>query len=115
LGENADIDSQGVSFSDNPNIAPYKIIYILLGGLAIFVGLAVFIWMPDSPMTARFLTEEERIACLERVRNDQGGVANKSIKKEQIIEAFTDIRTWLIVLSLMLGTCCNLVWEDETS
>jgi len=97
----------GVSFSDNPHIAPYKIIYILLGGLAIFVGLAVVTWMPDSPMTARFLTEEERIACLERVRNDQGGVANKSIKKEQIIEAFTDIRTWLIVLSLMLTNIPN--------
>ncbi|KAF9068372.1 MFS general substrate transporter [Rhodocollybia butyracea] len=97
----------GVSFSENPHIAPFKIIYVLLGGLAMLVGFAVLLWMPDSPMTARFLTEEERIACLERVRNDQGGVANKSVKKGQIVEAFTDIRLWLIVLSTLLVNIPN--------
>lgn len=94
---------QGISFSDNPRIAPYKIIYIILGGLAIFVGIAILAWMPDSPIHAHFLTEDERIAAVERVRNDQGGVVNKKIKREQIIEAFTDIRTWLIVLSTLLS------------
>ncbi|KAF9075920.1 MFS general substrate transporter [Rhodocollybia butyracea] len=92
----------GISFSDDPHIAPYKIIYVLLGGLAILVGFTVLIWMPDSPMSARFLTAEERIAALERVRNDQGGIANKRIKKAQILEAITDVRTWVIVLSTML-------------
>ncbi|KAE9410394.1 MFS general substrate transporter [Gymnopus androsaceus JB14] len=84
----------GVSFSDNPNLAPYKIIYILLGGLAIVSG-------DSGPCLDARLTEE-RIAALERVRNDQGGVSNRKIKKSQIIEAFTDIRSWLIVLSTIL-------------
>jgi len=97
----------GVSFSDNPNLAPYKIIYILLGGLAILVGIVVLVWMPDSPVYAHFLTKEERIAALERVRNDQGGVSNRKIKKSQIIEAFTDIRSWLIVLSTILTSIPN--------
>lgn len=49
------------------------------------------------------LTKEERIAALERVRDDQGGTANKRWKKDQIVEAVTDIRTWLIVLSTLLS------------
>ena len=63
---------------------PYKTIYILLGGLAIVVGICVLIWLPDSPVHAQFLTKEERIAALERVRDDQGGTENKHFKKEQV-------------------------------
>ena len=77
--------------------------YLLTGGLAVVVGIVVMIWMPDSPVRARFLTEQERIAALERVRDDQGGTENKRLKTKQIIEALRDIRTWLIVLATMLS------------
>lgn len=75
----------------------------MLGGMAIAVGIAVLIWMPDSPVHAQILTREERIAAIERVRDDQGGTENKTIKKAQIFEALTDIRTWLIVLSTLVS------------
>jgi len=97
----------GISFYSGSRLVPYKIIYILLGGLAILVGLAVLIWMPDSPVNARFLTKEERIAALERVRDDQGGTENHHIKKEQIYEALLDIRTWLIVLAVLFTSIPN--------
>ncbi|KDQ64845.1 hypothetical protein JAAARDRAFT_188129 [Jaapia argillacea MUCL 33604] len=96
-----------VSFSTSRAIAPYKIIYLLLGGLAILVGLAVVIWMPDSPVHAQLLSKEERIAALERVRDDQVGVENHTLKKEQVKEALLDIRTWLIVLTTMLTSIPN--------
>jgi Na+/melibiose symporter-like transporter len=94
---------QGISFYSGTRLAPYKIIYILLGALAIVVGICVLIWLPDSPVHAKFLTKEERIAALERVRDDQGGTENHKIKKEQIFEALLDIRTWLIVLTTLLS------------
>ncbi|TFK73165.1 MFS general substrate transporter, partial [Pluteus cervinus] len=97
----------GISFDNSRVLAPFKIIYILLGGLAIFVGICVLIWLPDSPVQAKFLTQEERIAALERVRDDQGGTANKTFKKHQMIEAFTDVRIWLIVLSQFLISIPN--------
>lgn len=64
----------------------------------------MLIWLPDSPVHARLLTREERIAALERVRNDQGGTANHRWKKDQIIEAVTDVRTWLIILTTIMST-----------
>jgi len=97
----------GISFYSGKRIAPYKIIYILLGGLAIIVGICVIAWLPDSPVHARVLTKEERIAAIERVRDDQGGTENKKWKKEQIIEALTDVRTWLIALTTMLTSIPN--------
>lgn len=98
---------QGISFYTGKVLAPYKIIYIVLGGLAIVVGICVLIWLPDSPVHAQFLTKEERIAALERVRDDQGGTENKTLKKYQIFEALTDIRTWLIILTTFFSmfTC----------
>ena len=78
-------------------------IFLLLGALAILVGIVVLVWLPDSPVHAKMLTEEERIAALERVRNDQGGTENRKFKKDQVIEALLDIRTWLIVLTTMLS------------
>ncbi|EIW61735.1 MFS general substrate transporter [Trametes versicolor FP-101664 SS1] len=97
----------GISFYDGHAIVPYKIIYILLGGLAVLVGVCVVIWLPDSPIHARAFTTEERIAILERVRNDQGGSENKHWKKDQIIEALTDVRTWLIVLTTLTTSIPN--------
>ncbi|KAL4241586.1 MFS transporter superfamily protein [Abortiporus biennis] len=97
----------GISFYSGNRIAPYKIIYILLGGLAILVGLAVLVWLPDSPVHARILTTEERIAAIERVRDDQGGTENKKWKKDQIIEAVTDVRTWLIALTTLMTSIPN--------
>ena len=75
----------GISFYDGHALAPYKIIYLLLGALAIVVGLCVLIWLPDSPVHARVLSKEERVAVLERVREDQSGTTNKHWKKDQCV------------------------------
>ncbi|KAJ8698224.1 hypothetical protein PTI98_004958 [Pleurotus ostreatus] len=53
------------------------------------------------------LTAEERIAALERVCDDQGGTENKKIKRDQVVETLLDIRTWLIVLTVMLTSVPN--------
>lgn len=94
---------KGISFYDGHGIASWKIVYLLLGALAIIVGVCVLIWLPDSPVHAPFLTKEERVAALERVRDDQGGTENKVLKKHQIKEALFDVRTWLIILTTLLS------------
>lgn len=63
----------------------------------------MLLWLPDSPVHAKMLTKEERIAALERVRDGQGGTENKHFKPAQIREALTDIRTWLVVLTVLLS------------
>ncbi|KIP10651.1 hypothetical protein PHLGIDRAFT_208266 [Phlebiopsis gigantea 11061_1 CR5-6] len=96
----------GISF-DKQSFAPYKILYLLSGGLAIVVGICVTLWMPDSPVNAVWLTRKERIIAIERVRNDQGGTENKTIKKSQVIEALLDTRSWLIVLLTVMTAIPN--------
>ncbi|KAJ8501432.1 hypothetical protein ONZ51_g593 [Trametes cubensis] len=93
----------GISFIPDNGFAPFKIIYLMLGALAIATGVAVLLWMPDSPANAQFLTREERVMAIERIRDGQCGTENKRLKKEQVVEALLDIRTWLIVLATLLS------------
>ncbi|KAI0649995.1 MFS general substrate transporter [Trametes meyenii] len=97
----------GISFIPNHGFAPFKIIYLMLGMMAIIVGVAVLLWMPDSPANALFLSKEERVAAIERIRDGQCGTENKRLKKDQVIEALLDVRTWLIVLATLLTNIPN--------
>ncbi|KAF8848835.1 MFS general substrate transporter [Acephala macrosclerotiorum] len=79
----------------------WKLLYLILGCLATLNGIIVVLFLPDSPMTARFLSEEEKIAALERVRLDQAGTHDKHIKRYQIVETFKDIRAWIMFIIIM--------------
>lgn len=52
-------------------------------------------FFPDSPANAWFLTHEERIIAVERIKVNQAGVENKHFKLEQLIECLYDPKTWL--------------------
>jgi len=79
----------------------------MLGALAIMLGVVVILFLPDSPVHARLLTREERIAALERVRDGQCGTENHHLKKYQVWEAVTDVRTWLVVLTTLMTSIPN--------
>jgi len=59
--------------------------------------------VPDSPATAWFLNEEERIMAIERLRGNNQGVGSKKFKKHQFIEAFTDPQTYYIALFVIIS------------
>ena len=56
--------------------------------------------MPNSPADAWFLTPEERIAAVERLRAGQTGVKNTEFKAEQVKEALLDVKIWLVAITM---------------
>ncbi|GAA5820323.1 hypothetical protein JCM11251_005574 [Rhodosporidiobolus azoricus] len=90
----------GITHYNGDNISNWRIIYLVLGSMALIVGIAILIWLPDSPATARFLTEREKLIALERVRGNQSGTVSHAFKKSQAKEALTDPMVWLFI-SLM--------------
>ncbi|BFZ59824.1 Allantoate permease [Saitoella coloradoensis] len=76
-------------------IPGWQIIFLVTGFATMAVGVALLWLMPDTPMQARFLTEEDKVLCIERLRVNQQGVGNKHFKMEQFKEALRDPRTWL--------------------
>lgn len=61
--------------------------------------------MPDSPVTAKFLTDHQKRIVVIRLKDNQTGVENKQLKPYQVWEAFKDPKLYLFYV---LGTVCNL-------
>ncbi|KAF9447764.1 MFS general substrate transporter [Macrolepiota fuliginosa MF-IS2] len=86
---------------------PWQWLMIITGTLTLLTALAFWFLFPDSPTTAWFLTKEERAKAVRRIKENQTGVENKSFKKEQMIEALTDPKTWLFALLSALDNVPN--------
>ncbi|KAF3985616.1 hypothetical protein FT663_05230 [Candidozyma haemuli var. vulneris] len=80
---------------DGYAIEAWRLIFIITGAITIFMGFVVFFHLPNKPTEAWFLTDHEKRLVVERIRSNQQGFGNKTFKKYQLIEAITDIKTWL--------------------
>jgi len=64
-------------------------------------------FIPDSPVTAWFLNEEERAVAIERLRAGQTGIRCNKFKMSQIKEAVLDIKVWLVALMMASAYTVN--------
>ncbi|KAJ3503744.1 hypothetical protein NLJ89_g8297 [Agrocybe chaxingu] len=80
---------------------------IITGVLTLLTALVFWLFFPDSPANAWFLTPEERATAVLRLKENQTGIENKHFKKEQLIEALTDPKTWLFALFAALENVPN--------
>lgn len=99
--------SFGVYHVDNEIIAPWRVFYILTGGMTLIVGVCFWFLIPDNPMQAHFLTPEERLNAIARLRNKSTGVENKPWKREQFLEALTDWKVWSFALYAAISNISN--------
>ncbi|KAJ6007550.1 Major facilitator superfamily domain general substrate transporter [Penicillium herquei] len=83
----------------------WKYEFIVIGALCATWGIVMFIFLPDSPVTARGLTKRERRIAVDRIRENQTGVENKHLKPYQILEAFMDYKLYIFYA---LGVVCNI-------
>jgi MFS family permease len=77
----------------------WQYIYLLAGALTFIFGIWCFV-VPSSPVSAWFLSEEERIMAVERMRRGQTGVRCQMLKWSQLREAVLDIKVWLIAIMM---------------
>ncbi|KAK6983842.1 major facilitator superfamily domain-containing protein [Favolaschia claudopus] len=86
---------------------PWQWLMIITGIVTVITAVVFWCFFPDSPTTAWFLTPEERVKAVLRIKVNQTGVENKHFKKEQMIEALTDPKTWLFALFAALANVTN--------
>ncbi|OGM50377.1 MFS allantoate transporter [Aspergillus bombycis] len=76
-------------------------------GIASEVSSVIVVFLPDSPVTTRYLSPRERRLAVERLRENQTGVENKTLKPAQIYEAFLDWKVWVFLLLGLSGNIPN--------
>lgn len=62
--------------------------------ITIAYSAVVFFFLPDSPMTARFLDEDDKLVAIERLRANQQGIEGDTWKWAHVKEAVLDFKTW---------------------
>jgi hypothetical protein len=55
----------------------------------------MFWFMPDSPMEARFLNDNDKLVAVERLRMNQMGVISRDWRNDHLKEALLDPKTWM--------------------
>lgn len=84
----------------------WQYIYLLAGSLTFLYGIACFAF-PSSPVSAWFLTKEEKIVAIERLRAGQTGIRCTKFKISQIKEAVLDVKVWLTALMMASAYTIN--------
>ncbi|KAH8882429.1 permease of the major facilitator superfamily [Thozetella sp. PMI_491] len=79
----------------------WQALFILEGSLTIALGIFLWFFLAASPTDAEWLSDEEKIIALERVRDDKRGTELWRFNKVQLREAMNDHRLYLIFLLLV--------------
>jgi len=86
----------------------WRWIFIIEGLITVFVGIFCWWMVNDFPDTARFLTPDERIRALRRLRDDgQARAETEAFDRKYVFAACKDWKTWGYALCYM-GCLCPL-------
>ncbi|CAK9436933.1 uncharacterized protein LODBEIA_P14430 [Lodderomyces beijingensis] len=96
----------GLGHATNAAIEPWKLIFVVIG-LLNFVWAVVFLWLcPDSPESAKFLTEDEKAILIKHVAANNQGMKDQKFKKYQVFEALRDQVVWMLAI---VGLGCGVI------
>ncbi|KAJ7611715.1 MFS general substrate transporter [Roridomyces roridus] len=93
---------------------PWQWLMIITAILTLIMAVVFWFFFPDSPTNCWFLTPEERITAVLRIKVNQTGVENKHFKKEQLIEALVDPKTWLFAFFAAVTNVTNALVNQRS-
>ncbi|KAF2228086.1 major facilitator superfamily domain-containing protein [Elsinoe ampelina] len=83
-------------------LAGWKVMFVVLGLITMLFGVSVCAFVPDTPMAARFFTDQEKVMILEHTKVNQVGVVNRKWRTKEIFEACLDVQFWLMFGAILL-------------
>ncbi|KAJ5014526.1 putative transporter [Colletotrichum sp. SAR 10_99] len=88
-------------------LASWKYEFIIVGALCCAWGIVIAVFLPDNPITNKALSQREKKIVIERLRENQTGVENKTLKLYQVREAFTDFKLYFFFMIALLQAIVN--------
>ncbi|KAK3994255.1 putative allantoate protein [Cladorrhinum sp. PSN332] len=87
---------------DEAKLAGWRTMFLTLGLVTVVVGACVILFLPDTPMKAKWLSDNEKVALLKHVSVNQTGVENRKFRGKEILEALMDPQIYLLLLAVVL-------------
>ena len=106
--------SYGIGRIHANNLAPWKWLFIVIGLISLIWSIVLFFCLPDSQITASFLTEDEKRDAIEMVRENNTGIHSKVFKGSQVKEALLDVKTWVFFWLAFLFNIPNSIATVRT-
>ncbi|KAI1137718.1 MFS general substrate transporter [Hypoxylon sp. FL0543] len=73
----------------------YQIIFMFFGVITVVFSFVMLAFMPDSPIEAKFLNDEDKLIAVERLRMNQMGVVSREWRNDHLKETLLDPKSWL--------------------
>ncbi|KAI8187120.1 Allantoate permease [Colletotrichum sp. SAR 10_75] len=76
------ISSYGLSAVEESSIAPWKILFLVLGLITVLTGAFNLWYLPDNQANAKFLDDRQRLIAIERIRDNFQGIGNRTFRAD---------------------------------
>jgi len=88
-------------------LASWRYEFLIVGAVCASFGIVLFVFLPNSPVTFRGFSHEEKLIMVARMRKNQTGIEQRRIRWDHIREAVTDYKSWAFLLLGVLGNIPN--------
>lgn len=85
----------------------WKAIFLLCGGITVIWGIVMFFFLPDSILSAKRFSLDEKALLIARGRLGKTGILNQTTKWSQVRETLVDPQVWLLFLFVLLNETIN--------
>jgi hypothetical protein len=85
----------------------WKTVFLICGGVTVLWGCLILWLLPDSIISARRFSAQDKAVLIGRAKLSRTGVLNRTIKWYQIKEALLDPQVWLLALYMFLNEVIN--------
>lgn len=105
--------SYGLGHIPSSSVHSWQIIFIFVGLVTVLTAPVVYWKMDNNVETARFLTPEERLQGIERLRSNNTGLVSNTFSWAQVYDTFVDPKTYMwfsMALLLNVGAAVSNVF-----
>ncbi|KAH8810623.1 putative allantoate permease [Xylogone sp. PMI_703] len=88
--------------SMSKGFSSWRIMMVVVGAVNIVMALVILTFLPSSVESAKFLTAEEKAVIYHKLAIDQAGNGPQVFRYSEIVDAFTDLQMWLLLLLTIL-------------
>ncbi|KAK5806008.1 hypothetical protein VI817_000266 [Penicillium citrinum] len=89
------------------SLSSWKWLHIICTVLTFSIFVPLLIFLPNSPVDAKWLSVEEKVHTIEIIRNTHSGVSNSTFRWSQVRECFTDPKSWLFIFHMFFNELPN--------
>ncbi|KAG1139166.1 hypothetical protein G6F37_009941 [Rhizopus arrhizus] len=94
----------GISQISNDSLKTWQWLFIIEGVPTVILAVVTAWYLPNSPETAKFLSDEEREFAANRLAEDAGASYDHSWSWSQVVSVFTDWKTYMYMAIYITGT-----------